>query len=63
MIENKDLLIVRTKSLLTPAQMDRLRRYILGQRDTGVIVLPSFCEVLAISGDAEIKIEAGVEEA
>lgn len=59
--ENKDLLIVRTKTLLTPAQTDLLRRRILGQRDTGVIVLPSFCEVLIIPSDIEIKIETGVE--
>lgn len=62
-VKNKDLLIIRIKTLLTPAQLDHLKRYILEQRDAGVIGLPSFCEVMFIPGDTEIKIEASVEEA
>lgn len=52
-----DVLIVKVKSMLPSAQLHHLRRNILDQKESGVIVLPAFCDVLAVPEDVEIKVE------
>lgn len=52
-----DILIIKVKSMMPPDQLNYLRSNILGQKESGVIVLPAFCDVLAVPEDVEIKVE------
>lgn len=52
-----DILIIKVKSLMPQKVLDHLRCNILGQKESGVIVLPAFCDVLAVPEDVEIKVE------
>ena len=52
-----NILVVKVKSLMPPEQLDNLRRGIINQKESGVIVLPSFCEAVVVPEDVEIKAE------
>ena len=57
---DNDILIVRVNMFLKNKEQEAVRKYILEQRKTGVIVLPPYCEVIVVPKDVEIKFK-GVE--
>lgn len=52
-----DILIVKYPFRMTPNRVDILHKSILEQKETGVIILPDYCEVVVIPKDVEIKVE------
>lgn len=53
----KDLLIVKINMFLRNKEMDALRKCILEQRDTGLIVLPVYCEPILVPKNVDIEFE------
>lgn len=53
----KEILVVRLKVLVKPEMEAEIRNAIKKQMDSGLLLLPSWCEAEVISGDAEIKFE------
>ena len=53
-----DILIVKINALFSTETLSEIRKHILIQKESGVIVLPSYCEALVVPEDIEIKLEA-----
>jgi hypothetical protein len=55
----KDVLIIRTRVLLKPEEMYRLRQGILEQIESGVVVLPAYyeAELVHVPDDIEVIVE------
>lgn len=52
-----DILVVKCNAVLSRTTMDWLRDYILGQRESGLILLPNICEAVVVPKDIEIRVE------
>ena len=52
-----DLLILKPKVYIKPAVLDQIREEIMEQKEEGVIIIPSFCEVICAPKDIEIIVE------
>jgi hypothetical protein len=52
-----DILIIKYPFMMTQSRINMLRDGILKQKETGVIVLPDYCEVVIAPKDVEIKVE------
>ena len=53
----KELLIIRITDALPPEHLRAVRNTVLAQRETGIIVLPRYCEVLSVPDDVKIEFE------
>lgn len=54
-----DVLVVRINALLSNKDQEHVRKYVIEQLKTGVVVLPSYCEVMVVPKDIKIKFEGG----
>lgn len=52
-----DILVVKTNMFLRAKELNELRNYIMAQKETGVIILPPYCDAQVIPDGVEIKIE------
>ncbi len=52
-----DILVVKVNMFLRNKEMEALYKYILEQRDTGLIIMPIYCEPILVPKDVEIKFE------
>ena len=50
-MKNNEVLVIQTKALMPPEQLNYIRKQILKQKEEGVIVLPSWFEPQVVSGD------------
>ena len=57
-----DVLVVKINALFSSDKIFAIRKHILKQKESGVIVLPSYCEALVVPEDIEIKLEADLNE-
>lgn len=51
------MIIIKVNMYLRPRDVERLREDILSQKETGVIVLPGYCEVLVADDETDIIVE------
>ena len=56
-----ELVIKVNRELPTKSMMD-IRNQIIKQKEEGVIVLPSFCEVIVVPNGIDIRVENGTPE-
>lgn len=54
-----DILVVKVNDILPADSMEDIRTSILKQKNTGIIVLPKYCETLFIPKDTKIKVVGG----
>lgn len=52
-----DILVVKVNMFCKTKELNDIRRCILSQKESGVVVLPPYCEAVAIPDDIEIRIE------
>lgn len=57
MEENNELLIVKLNMHLRAKDIQRIRESILKQKETGLVILPAFCDVIQVPKDIEIRVE------
>lgn len=51
-----DVLVIKCRCIVRPERLRELRRDILAQKETGVIVLPSCVDAVVVSNDIKIVI-------
>lgn len=51
------MLIIRTKLVVRPEELEQLRRDVKEQEKTGTVILPAYCEALYIPPDMDVKIK------
>lgn len=54
---DENLLIIKVNVMLRGDRLQEIRELIMKQRETGLIILPPFCEAVVVPKDIEIKIE------
>lgn len=54
-----DILVVKVNANLPADSMEDIRTSILKQKNTGIIVLPKYCEALFIPKGTKIKVLGG----
>lgn len=54
-----DILVVKVNNNLSAVGMSDIRANILKQKNSGIIVLPNYCEVLVVPEDTEITVIGG----
>lgn len=52
-----DILVIKVNMLASAKDMKAIRKNVLMQKQTGVVVLPAYCEPVIVPADIEIKIE------
>lgn len=52
-----DILVVKANMFLRAKELNELRNYIMAQKETGVIILPPYCDAQVIPDGVETKIE------
>lgn len=57
MEENNGLLIVKLNMHLRAKDIQRIRESIMKQKETGLVILPAFCDVIQTPKDIEIQTE------
>lgn len=57
MEEDKGVLIIKLNANISQRSLERIRESIIRQKESGLIILPSFCEVLVASKNVKIKVE------
>lgn len=58
-----DVLVIRCKRAIRHEELEALRRNILAQKETGVIVLPSiFLDAVVVPDDIKIIVANDIEE-
>ena len=55
----RDILVVKVNTILPAVDMEDIRANILKQKDSGIIVLPNYCEALVVPEDTEITVVGG----
>ena len=53
----KDLFIVRCNKMLTTGDTEKLHKNICDMVESGVVLLPRFCDVLLAPGDVDVVFE------
>lgn len=56
-MKNDEILIVVPKARLKPEKLEQLRQDILRQKETGVIVLPNYVDLVISPKDVDIQIK------
>ena len=54
-----DILVVKVNTVLPSVDIEGIRANILKQEDSGIIVLPNYCEALFVLKGTEIKVIGG----
>ena len=54
-----DILVVKVNTVLPSVDIEGIRANILKQKDSGIIVLPNYCEALFVPSGTEIKVIGG----
>lgn len=54
-----DILIIKSDRNLSARQFSNLYGHLLNQKKNGIIILPCFCDAIAIPEDIEIRMEGG----
>ena len=54
-----DILVVKVNANLPADSMEDIRTSILKQKNTGIIVLPNYCEALVVPEGTEITVVGG----
>ena len=57
-----DILVVKVNAVLHTKEFMDIQNYIRHQKETGVIVLPLFCDAQIVPDDVQIRIENCFEE-
>ncbi len=52
-----DILVVKVNMFCKPKEMDTIQDCILAQKETGVVILPPYCEAVVVPEDVEIRVE------
>lgn len=52
-----DVLVIKCRCTVRPERLRELRRDILAQKETGVVVLPSCVDAVVVSNDIKIVID------
>lgn len=52
-----DILVVKCGAFLKPDKMEELHEKLIKQKETGVIVLPVYCDAVIVPKDTEIRME------
>lgn len=53
----RDLLIIKVKRILSKEDLKKLRDRIIKERESGVIIIEEWCDVLVTPEDIEIKVK------
>ena len=56
-----DALVIKCDVKMQPEPLEAFRKSIIEQRKSGVVVLPSYCEVIVVPEDVHIKMEETVK--
>lgn len=59
-MKSDEILVIQSKACLKPEKLEQLRQDILRQKETGVIVLPNYVEVVIVSKDVDIQVKKEV---
>lgn len=59
MEEDKGVLIIKLNANVSQRSLTRIRESIVRQKESGLIILPSFCEALVVPKDIKIQVEEG----
>lgn len=54
---DENLLIIKVNVMLRGDKLQEIRELIMKQKETGLIILPPFCEAVVVPKDTEIKIK------
>lgn len=54
-----DILVVKINTVLPSVFMEGIRENILKQKNSGIIVLPNYCEALFVPDGTKIKVIGG----
>ena len=54
-----DILVVKTNIVMTKDNYNTLYKSLLGMKELGVILLPSYCDAILAPGDCEIEMDKG----
>lgn len=57
-----DVLVIKCRCAVRPERLRELRRNILEQKETGLIVLPSWVDVVVVPDDIKVVIDDEKEE-
>ena len=57
-----DVLVIKCRRAIRPERLRELRRDILAQKETGVIVLPSCVDTVVVPDDVKIIVTNDIEE-
>lgn len=52
-----DILVIKVNMFCKPKELNDIRRYVLNQKENGVVVLPAYCEALVVPDDVKIQVE------
>lgn len=58
-----DILVIKVNMFCKPKELNDIRRYILNQKENGVVVLPAYCEALVVPDDVKMQVEDFLGEA
>lgn len=51
-----DILVVKVNMFCRTKELNDIRKWVLAQKESGVIVLPAYCEPIVVPSDIEICI-------
>lgn len=57
MEKDKDLLVIKPNIHLSPRDLRRIRESVQQQKETGLVILPFFCEAIVVPKDIEVRVE------
>lgn len=52
-----DILVIKVNMYCRPKDIDNIRKYIFAQKESGVVILPPYCEAIVVPEDVEIRVE------
>lgn len=52
-----DILVIKVNAVLRADEFKDIQKYIQNQKETGIIVLPPFCDAQIVPDDVQIRIE------
>lgn len=53
----EEIIVIKINAIISPEQKEELRKSIIKQKETGVVILPYFAEAIITPKDIEIKIK------
>lgn len=60
--QEKAVLVIRTKAFLNNKELQHIHDYVKAQMETGVVVLPVYCESILVPEGIEIRFEDNDKE-